>query len=132
MASGFTTTLRNQILTAEFKTDTVYAAACDADPGDAGSTASEIAATWSYERKEITFGDDATGGSISNTAALEFDAASGGDWGTISHLAIATTDVEADGKFSASGSLTASKKIEDGDQLVFAIGNITVSIAAQA
>jgi len=132
MASGFTTALRNQILTAEFKTDTVYGACCDSDPGDAAATASEIAATWSYERVEITFNDDAAGGSISNTAALEFPAASGGDHGTISHLAIATTDVEGDGKFSASGSLTAAKKIEDGDQLKFAIGNITISIAAQA
>jgi hypothetical protein len=132
MASGFTTALRNQILTAEFKTDTIYGACCDADPGDAGSTASEIAATWSYERTEITCGDDAAAGSIANTVALEFPAASGGDWGTISHLAIATTDVEADGKFSASGALTSSKKIEDGDQLVFAVGNITISIAAQA
>ena len=132
MASGFTTALRNQILTAEFKTDTVYGACCDADPGDAAATSAEIAATWSYERVEITFGDDAAAGSISNTAALEFPAASGGDWGTISHLAIATTATEADGKFSASGSLTTAKKIEDGDQLVFATGNITVSIAAQA
>jgi len=132
MASGFTTNLRNQILTAEFKTDTIYGACCDADPGDASATSAEIAAASAYARTEITCGDDAAAGSISNTAALEFPAASGGDWGTIGWLAIATTDVEADGKFSASGSLTTAKKIEDGDQLVFAIGNITVAIAAQA
>ena len=132
MASGFTTALRNQILTAEFKTDTIYGACCDSDPGDAAATASEIAAASSYERTEITCGDDAAAGSIANTAALEFPAASGGDWGTISHLAIATSAVEADGKFTASGALTVSKKIEDGDQLVFAIGAITIAIAAQA
>ena len=132
MASGFTTNLRNQILTAEFKTDAVWGAACDADPGDASATSAEIAATWSYTRVTLTCGDDAAAGSIANTAALEFPAASGGDWGTISHLAIATTTTEADGKFSASGSLTVSKKIDDGDQLVFAIGAITVAIAAQA
>ena len=132
MASGFSTALRNQILTAEFKTDQIYGACCDADPGDAAATDSEIAASYSYERTEITCGDDASSGSIANTAALEFPAASGGDWGTISHLAIATTATEADGKFSASGSLATAKKIEDGDQLVFAIGAITISIAAQA
>ena len=132
MASGFTTALRNQILTAEFKTDDVWGALCDADPGDAASTAAEIAATWSYTRMTLTCGDDAAAGSISNTVALEFPAASGGDWGTISHLAIATTGTEGDGKFSASGALTTSKLIEDGDQLVFAIGAITISIAAQA
>lgn len=132
MASGFTTALRNSILTAEFKTDTIYGALCDSDPGDAASSAAEIAASYSYERKEITCGSDAANGSISNTTALEFDPASGGDWGTISHLAIATTATEADGKFKASGALTASKKIENGDQLKFPIGNITISIAAQA
>ena len=132
MASGFTTNLRNQILTAEFKTGDQWCACCDADPGDASATSAEIADTWSYTRVTLTCGDDAVGGSISNTVALEFPAASGGNWGTISHLAIATTTTEGDGKFSASGSLTVAKKIEDGDQLVFAIGAITISIAAQA
>ena len=132
MASGFTTNLRNQILTAEFKTDDVWGACCDADPGDASATTAELAATWSYTRMTLTCGDNAAAGSIANTAALEFPAASGGDWGTVSHLAIATTTTEADGKFSASGSLTTSKLIEDGDQLVFAIGAITIAIAAQA
>lgn len=131
MTSGFTTTLRDQILTAEFRTDNIWGAACDADPGDASATSAEIAATWSYTRVTLSMATAATG-STSNTAALEFPAASGGDWGTISHLAIATTTTEADGKFSASGSLTTAKKIENGDQLVFAIGNITVAIAAQA
>jgi len=132
MASGFTTNLRNQILTAEFKTGDQWGACCDADPGDASATSAEIAAAFSYTRVTFTCGDDAVGGSISNTVALEFPAASGGNWGTISHLAIATTTTEGDGKFSASGSLTVAKKIEDGDQLVFAVGAITISIAAQA
>ena len=132
MASGFTTNLRNQILTAEFKTGDQWGACCDADPGDASATSAEIAASWSYARVTLTCGDNAAVGSIANTVALEFPAASGGNWGTISHLTIATTTTEADGKFSASGSLTTPKKIEDGDQLVFAVGAITISIAAQA
>lgn len=131
MASGFTTALRNQILTAEFRTDDVWGACCDADPTDAATAAAEISASYSYTRVTLSMATAATG-STDNIAALEFPAASGGDWGTISHLAIATTTTEGDGKFSASGALSTSKLIEDGDQLVFAIGNITVSIAAQA
>ena len=131
MASGFTTDLRNQILTAQFRTDDVWGAACDAYPGDAGTAAAEISASYSYTRMTLTMATSSAG-STSNTAALEFPAASGGDWGTISHLAVSTTTTEGDGKFSASGSLTASKKIEDGDQLVFANGNITIALAAQA
>jgi len=131
MASGFTTATRNAILTAEFKTDDVWGACCDADPGDASATNAEIAASSAYTRMTLTCGDNAVAGSIANTVALEFPAATG-DWGTISHLAIASTGTEADGQFKASGSLTTSKLIENGDQLVFAIGAITIAIAAQA
>lgn len=132
MASGFTTQTRNAILTAAFKTGDQWGACCDADPTDAATAAAEISASYSYTRVTLTCGDDAAAGTIANTAALEFPAASGGDWGTISHLAICSTTTEADGEFQASGSLTTAKLIEDGDQLVFAIGAITISIAAQA
>ena len=128
--SGLTTALRNKVLTAEFKTANIWGACCDADPTDAALTNAEIAASSAYTRVTLTM-DTASDGSTSNTAALEFPAATG-DWGTIGWLAIAKTTTEADGSFSASGPLTVSKLIENGDQLVFAIGNITVSIAAQA
>jgi len=130
MASGFTTATRNAILTTNFETADVWGACCDADPGDASATNAEIAASSGYTRMTLTCAG-AAAGSIANTAALEFPAATG-DWGTIGWLAIASTGTEADGQFSASGSLTTSKLIENGDQLVFAIGAITIAIAAQA
>jgi len=134
MASGFSTATRNAILTARFKTAApVYGALCDADPGDAGDLAGqEIAASYDYARTAVTFGDDAAAGSIANTAACEFPPANGGSWGTITHLAICSGDTEAADDSIASGSLTASKTIDDGDQLKFAIGNVTITIAAQA
>ena len=132
MASGLTTAERNRYLTANYKTNTVYGACCTSDPGDAASMSGKEVSGSAYARTEITFGDDAAAGSISNTAACNFPAASGGNWGTISHLAICSSDVEDADTAIASGSLTASKVIDDGDQLVFAIGNITVAIAAQA
>lgn len=134
MASGFSTATRNAILTARFKTAApVYAALCDADPGDAGDLAGqEIAASYDYARTVIVFVDDAAAGSIANTTACEFPVANGGSWGTITHLAICSEDVEAEDDSIASGSLTAEKIIGDGDQLVFPVGNVTISIAAQA
>lgn len=131
MASGFTTALRNQILTAEFRTDNIWAACCDANPGDAGTAAAEISASYGYTRMTLSMATAATG-STKNIAAVEFPAAVTGTWGTIGWLAIATTTTEGDGKFSASGALTVSKLIGVGDQLVFAINAITVTIAAQA
>ena len=68
----------------------------------------------------------ASNGSISNTSAIEFPAASGGDHGTI--VAIAIFDASSGGNMLAYGSLTSAKSIQDGDQLVLAVGNLTISI----
>ena len=68
----------------------------------------------------------AASGSISNTSAITFPAASGGDHGTV--VAIAIFDNSTGGNMLAYGSLTTSKTISDGDQLNIAIGNLTISI----
>ena len=132
MASGLSTAERNRFLTARFKTLTIYGALFTADPGDAGATTNEVANSYDYARTEITCGDDATGGSISSTAACEFPVANGGAFGTVTHLGIATSSTWQEATLIASGALTASKTIADGDQIKFATGNITVSVAAQA
>ena len=132
MASGLSTAERNRYLTLNYKTNTVYAAACTVDPADAAVMSGKEATGSAYARTVIVFNDAAAAGTISNTTAVEFPAASGGNWGDISHLAICTTDVEDADTCIASGPLTATKTIDDGDQLVFAIGNIDVAIAVQA
>ena len=68
----------------------------------------------------------AASGSISNTSAITFPAASGGDHGTV--VAIAIFDASTSGNMLAYGTLTSSKTISDGDQLNIAIGNLTISI----
>ena len=68
----------------------------------------------------------AASGSISNTTAITFPAASGGDHGTI--VAIAIFDAATSGNMLAYGTLSQSKQILDGDQLNIAIGNLTISI----
>ena len=132
MASGLTTAERNRYLTYNYKTATVYGAYCDSDPSDGGVMSGKEASGFDYARTEITFGDDAAAGSISNTAACEFPAANGGAHGLITHLVICTTDVEDADTGIVSGAMDASKQIDDADQLVFQIGDITVAIAAQA
>ena len=133
MASGLTIAERNRYLTANYKTQTVYGAYCTADPSDGGvMTGKEVAAGTGYARTEIVFITDAAAGSISNTTACEFPAAAGGAHGLITHLVICTTDVENADTGIVSGAMDASKQIDDADQLVFQIGDITVAIAAQA
>ncbi len=132
MTSSFTTTKANTILTAEFKTATVYGALFLANPGDAGSVTCEIANSHCYTRKAITFITDGSARAIANTSALEFDAASGGNWGAVTDLGIMSSSTHADTGMTAYGTLTASKTIDDGDQLKFAIGNITITFSAGA
>ena len=68
----------------------------------------------------------AASGSISNTTAISFPAASGGDHGTI--VAIAIFDAASGGNMIAFGNLSASRTISDGDQLSIAVGNLTISL----
>ena len=66
------------------------------------------------------------GGTTSNTGAVSFTA-SGGDWGTITHIGI--HDASTGGNLLWHGSMTASKTVADGDTLEFSIGNIDLTIA---
>ena len=131
MASGLTTDERNRFLDARFATLTVYGALLTADPGDAGTVANEVANSYDYARTELTC-LTAASGSISNTAALEFPVANGGAFGTVTHFGVATSNTWQGDTLIATGSLTEPKTIADGDQIKFAIGNITIAIAAQA
>ena len=114
------------ILDDDLKTATVYLALFDASPTDTGSLANECTGT-DYARVEITFGDDADGRSISNTAIVEF-AVAGGDWGTLTHFGIA--DAAADGALKWWVPLDPEKTIDDGDQLKCPVGNLTISFIA--
>ena len=82
-----------------------------------------------YSRKRIdTLMGSAASGSISNTFAITFDAASGGAHGTVVAIAIFDSDTGGSNNMLAYGSLTTPKTISDGDQLNIAIGNLTISI----
>lgn len=68
----------------------------------------------------------ASGGTITNTSAIEFPVASGGDHGTI--VAIAIFDASSGGNMIAFGDLSSSRTVSDGDQLSIAVGNLSISI----
>jgi len=102
-----------------------YIALYTAAPSDSGG-GTEVSGS-GYSRQSTTFDEASTpGGTTSNSAAVNFTA-SGGDWGTITHMGI--FDASSGGNLLWHGSLTASKVIEDGDTLSFAIGNIDLTIA---
>jgi hypothetical protein len=78
-----------------------------------------------YAREAITFGAAASG-TASNSAAVEFNAATG-SWGTVSHFGL--FDASTAGNLLIHGALTASKVIETGDILKIAIGDMDITAA---
>jgi hypothetical protein len=96
-----------------------------AAPNDAGG-GTEVSGN-GYSRQAVSWDTaSGTGGTTSNSTAETFTA-SGGNWGTITHIGI--FDASSAGNLLWHGSLTASKTINDGDSLEFAIGAIDLTIA---
>jgi len=102
-----------------------YVALYTAAPSDSGG-GTEVSGN-GYAREAVTFAAATSpGGTTSNTGAVSFTA-SGGNWGTITHIGI--HDAVSGGNLLWHGSMTASKTVADGDTLEFSIGNIDLTIA---
>jgi len=102
-----------------------YVALYTAAPSDSGG-GTEVSGN-GYAREAVTFAAATTpGGTTSNTGAVTFTA-SGGNWGSITHIGI--HDAVSGGNLLWHGAMTASKTVNDGDTLEFSIGNIDLTIA---
>jgi len=96
-----------------------------AAPSDSGG-GTEVSGS-GYARKAITFGAASSpGGTTSNTNTVSFTA-SGGSWGTITHVGIFTA--ATGGNLLWHGSMSASKTVGDGDTIEFSIGNFNLTVA---
>ena len=102
----------------------VYVGLHTADPTDAGSGA-EVSG-FGYARQSMAFGA-ASSGTASNSAAVEFPAASGGNWGTITHIGI--WDASTTGNLLFHAALTTSKTINDGDIFKIAASGVDITAA---
>jgi hypothetical protein len=91
---------------------------------EAGTLTNEVSGN-GYSRESASFGA-ATGGSASNSGNITFTA-SGGNWGTITHVAV--HDASSAGNVLFYGALTTPKTIEDGDSFQIATSNLTISLA---
>lgn len=87
---------------------------------EAGTLTGEITGN-AYARTAITFGA-ATNGLGSNSAAVTFPAASGGNWGTIRYMAI--MDASTAGNVLMYTQLDSDVVINDGNQFQFNVGDI--------
>ncbi len=116
-------TLRN---TAYASPATVYVGLLTADPADSNVVAEVTGGA--YARQAIAFGAPAVNGTAqrcSNSAQITFPQATAA-WGNITNFGI--FDAAAAGNLMYSGALSAAKTIANTDQLVFAIGTVTVDL----
>lgn len=104
---------------------TVYCALYSAAPSDSGG-GTELSGN-GYARQSISFGAaHATAGTCDNDTAVTFSA-SGGAWSAATHFGI--FDASSGGNLLFHGALDASRTAGDGDDLIFAIGALTVTLA---
>jgi len=102
-----------------------YVGLYTAAPSDSGG-GTEVSGS-GYARQSATWGTaSGTGGTTDNTGNVTFTA-SGGDWGTITHIGI--HDAVSGGNLLWHGAMSASKTIADGDTLQFNTGNIDLTLA---
>jgi hypothetical protein len=100
----------------------VYVGLHTADPTDAG-TGAEVSG-FGYARQSMAFGAS-SGGTASNSGAVEFPAATGGDWGVITHIGI--YDASTSGNLLFHSALTTSKTIADGDIFKIAVSGVDIT-----
>lgn len=100
---------------------TLYVGLFTSDPGETGS-GTEVSGG-SYARQTITF--TVTGSQASSNAAVEFPTATA-SWGTITYAAV--YDAVSGGNLLASGALTTSKTIDNGDVFRIPSGDFDIDL----
>lgn len=78
-----------------------------------------------YARTAVSF-NAASNGSADNSADVTFPTASGGNFGTITHIGV--YDATSGGNLLFYGVLSVSKTVQDGDTFEIKAGNLTVTL----
>lgn len=121
---------------ASYKPGAIAISLHTADPTDVTATAAanEVANSGSYARVAITQADanwniPTTSGSFTNANTVTFPAPTG-NWGVVTHFAIWDSATYGAGNLLASGALSASKTINNGDAAPsFAAGALVVTLS---
>ena len=130
MAGSFSDYLEDKLLkhvftnTAYTSPTALYVALYTAAPTDAGG-GTEISGS-SYARTAVTFTVSGTNTLCTNSANVEFPAATG-SWGTI--VALAIYDASTSGNFLAWSDLAVSKTIATGDIFRIPAGDLDITLS---
>jgi len=130
MAGSFSDYLEDKLLKHAFTNtsytspSSLYVALYTAAPTDAGG-GTELSGS-GYAREAVSFSVSGTTTLATNSAAVEFDAATG-SWGTI--VAVGIFDASTSGNFMAWADLTTSKTIDTGDIFRIPAGDLDITLS---
>jgi hypothetical protein len=124
LTNAFETSTLKYLLTTDSVTRPTawYVGLFTSDPTDTGAAGTEVSGN-GYTRKVAAF--TVTNDTASNSASIEFPAASGGNWGTVGWIGI--MDASSGGNMIIHSALTAAKAINDGDVFRIPTGDLDVT-----
>ena len=129
--SSFSDYTENLVLNWLFTTNSAtrptawYVGLFTAAPSDTGG-GTEVTGNGYARVATGTMSISGTSTTATNAAAIEFAAASGGNWGTITHAAI--FDASSSGNMLAWAALTTSRTINDGDVFRIPAGSLDITL----
>ena len=128
--AGFSDYLETKVLdhvfggTSYTAPSTLYVALYTAAPSDSGGGTEVSTSGTAYARQTITF--TTSGGTTSNTSAVEYSTATGSGFGTV--VSMALFDSATSGNMLAYGNLTVSKSVSAGDVFRFNASAIDITL----
>jgi hypothetical protein len=124
LTNAFETSTLKYLLTTDSVTRPTawYVGLFTSDPTDTGAAGTEVSG-YAYARTAATF--TVTNDTATNSASIEFPAASGGNWGTIGWIGI--MDASSGGNMIIHSALTTAKAINDGDVFRIPTGDLDVT-----
>lgn len=129
--ASFSDYTENLVLTWLFTGDSAtrptawYVGLFTAAPSDTGG-GTEVSGNGYARVATGTISVTGTATTATNSAAIEFSAASGGNWGTITHAAV--FDASSAGNMLAWAPLTTSRTINDGDVFRIPASSLTITL----
>lgn len=124
LTNSFETSTLQYLLTTDSVTRPTawYIGLFTSDPTDTGAAGTEVSG-FAYARTAATF--TVTGDTATNSSAVEFPAAVGGNWGTIGWIGI--MDASSGGNMIIHSALDVAKAINDGDVFRIPTGDLDIT-----
>lgn len=108
----------------------VALAASNVTDADTGATFDEVPNANNYARVNFNDWTAAASRSLSNNSIIQFNQATGGNWGTVTDIVVLDSATHGAGNIIAYDAMPSSQTINEDDQPSFAAGAVVIAFAA--